>query len=264
MGWTKTTWKIEQRAPTRCDRNLQGDEQVVPKDTVTTTSPKDNHMPLLAKLNNMMSLRSSGRRNRKLGEKQSSEYNSSWATAETDETSLAFSLQFDEDEQVIRQNCTRRVSFADVECEEKKVEHFDNPNLWWKRTELEGIRSECLDLCESSGTRSLSTATANFLNGGYKTDDTRCSRRLVMHMSHCSETRGLENYIVSETQKMMVDHVKTVLRAQQAGKFDARQIRKVARGSSKPARELALRRAQHDRKESQRAVLMRWENQVSN
>lgn len=198
-----------------------------------------------------------------------SDLDGSWTTTETD--SVNFSVREEDDHSTahaqqdtaasVEKSTTTRVRFAEMECEEKEVEHFDDPKLWWKRRELNEIRSQCLDVVNfnQKGARALASTTTIFLNGGWK-DDARCSRRIMMQMSQCTEIRGLEHYVVPETNKLMQSHVQTVVQTQATSenKMDSRQLRKVARASSKATRELAIQRAQHDRKIAQKAMLTPW------
>lgn len=139
------------------------------------------------------------------------------------------------------------------------VEEEEENLLWWKAGEIAEIRAACQDLVASAHgkTRGIAVLTAKFLQGGWHADEARCTRRLQMQMSQCSAVRGLEHYFIDECPQMIEQHVQAVIQSQKSQ--DSRGLRKVAKKLSKPSRELALRRAQQDRREALKASLTPWD-----
>lgn len=169
----------------------------------------------------------------------------------------------------------RRVRFATsggdeatVRCEVRRVpaEEYEDGNLWYDAEDISAMRTACLDWIDettvdsSSGLRGLCHATERFLRNPH---DERGARRLLMHMSGTADVaRGLEHHVCPDISRTIRQHAETVLReAAQRQRDDttsARRLRHVAKKASRPARELALKRAQHDRKEACKASLSPW------
>ena len=162
-----------------------------------------------------------------------------------------------------QERSVKRVQFVEtedgkVQCNIVQVETLDNKatELWWTSEEIAQHRAECHDIVERHEERAegIAYATMKFLSGNLD-EDVRYSRRLLMQMSLCPDVRGLEHHFVELCGEMAQTHRDTVLKSKGAS---ARQLRKVSKALSKPARELALRRGQQDRKEALKASLTSW------
>ena len=215
---------------------------------------------------------------------RSSDFDYSCTSVETDDTSLSAlgdsshtllsSSEVDtsttstsQQQQQPRSPC--RVRFAQskdgqVQCEYHQVENVINPALWWQRDEIAKIRQDVSAwvTTHETKTRAILKSTTKFLAFH---DDARAARRLLMQMSACPDARGLELAAAPGTSGTVSTLVKAVLEAQSqvqgsgSSSSSSKRLRRVSKRISKPARELALTRAQHDRKEALKASLTAWE-----
>uniref|UniRef100_A0A7S3LEK1 Uncharacterized protein n=1 Tax=Amphora coffeiformis TaxID=265554 RepID=A0A7S3LEK1_9STRA len=139
----------------------------------------------------------------------------------------------------------------------------EDVKLWWTSEEIAAFKVSSLEWIKSNveKTRGVRHATEKFLQA--HTDD-RCSRRFLMYLSasggvDAACVRGLEHHFVPQLAQSTREYTAAVLQAQADKGASTKRLSKVAKKLSKPARELALRRAQHDRKVALKASLTSWE-----
>ena len=211
----------------------------------------------------------------------------SWTTLETEGTASQLDSCGSLPPQQPSSAAPRRrvVTFAETEQVRQIIsaavddDNTEPQQLWWRSDEIAAFRASSLAWIQTHAhrTRAVRHATEKLLQAPA---DDRAARRFLMHMSAAAASsdnhhhnhneeedtalsggcvRGLEHHFVPQLPQMMVDHAAAVLQAQESSHNDARRLRKVAKKHSKPSRELAWRRAQHDRKDAIKAVLTPWE-----
>lgn len=206
---------------------------------------------------------------------RSSDFDYSCTSLETEDTSfsalgdsshtLLLSSEADTRSTLSQQRSPSRVRFAQskdgqVQCEYHELENVVNPALWWQGDEIAQIRQDVSAwvTTHETKTRAILKSTTKFLS---LHDNARAARRLLMQMSACPDARGLE--LAQGTASAAAStHVKAVLEAQsqvQGSSSSSKRLRRVSKKMSKPARELALTKAQHDRKEALKASLTAWQ-----
>ena len=213
---------------------------------------------------------------------RSSDFDYSCTSLETDDTSFSALGDSSSDTNLLllsseetTQRSPSRVQFAQsedgqVQCEYHAVENVINPDLWWQSDEIAKIRQDCSAWMDAHAckTRAILKSTTKFMSNH---DDARAGRRLLMQMSACPDARGLEHAAAaaastsssaSGTCSAVSTHVRAVLEAQSQVQGSSRRLRRVSKKLTKASRELALTRAQHDRKEALKASLTSWEKVV--
>lgn len=199
-------------------------------------------------------------------------------TVYTVETTLT-SIQKEDDRRKIRskkkrnanQNRrTKRVHFskiasrpenADLECSTMVIERFEDPTLWYSRTEIKQMRQEGMMTAYTTNREHQSDyalAALKVLKPGEGKEQSRENGRQFMKLlSLCADLRGLEPFMAPQINLVVKSQITSTLEVQAKTK-DAAQIRLEARKVSKRCAKMARQMATHDTKEALRANFSVW------
>lgn len=208
--------------------------------------------------NNANMMNSTTPKNQGVAMRKVSELDQSNATAATDECSFEDSASYLHDSFAGNQP-RKSVRFSDndstddVTCELHLVERFDGPDIWWRKEEFRAIRAECLDAVEGNEDSPISSTTLQFLSRRWK-EGAHSAQPLFDAMRRHTSARGLEQYIVEDSSKLIADHVNDIIKESSTG-VDERILSVSAARSSRPWIQLALLRAKFDEEEANRPEL---------
>jgi hypothetical protein len=139
----------------------------------------------------------------------------------------------------------------------------------------EAIRGLMYSYRKSSSPSSSTLSSSSSPTSSSSSSSSSGTKAYMATLLHCSDARGLESYIVGHSKALTDAHLDAVLKAQhdvvaQYGDMiqdhpdkAMEDIRKAAKKSSRPARQLALKLAESDTYQALRATLSSWKTSTT-
>ena len=150
-------------------------------------------------------------------------------------------------------------SSGKIQCKVKVVEKYSDPALWWQQHELDQGRQECARLMASTikKCQPFCKAMAKFLRNYRALTDQELSH-LYYQMNACHQMRGLECYLVNESDEHIQKQYERICRVQASSGGSTALVRLASRSVSRAFEELAFLRAAFDEEEAGRAYRTPW------